>query len=90
MIGSCFRIGGNYYLGVANLQDGTSYNIDSKIYRWHIPQSDFDGDGKVDIFWRNSSTGVNALWLMDNDGILKKNRHAGQTDKYKLQDSGDR
>src|SRR5204862_2671623 len=26
---------------------------------------DFDGDGKADILWRNSSTGENYIWLMN-------------------------
>ena len=65
-----FAIDSFQYLAIAN-QRSSSYNIDSKIYRWHVPHNDFDGDGKVDILWRNSSTGVNALWLM-NDSALKK------------------
>ncbi|MBF0568350.1 MAG: VCBS repeat-containing protein [Nitrospirae bacterium] len=30
---------------------------------------DFNGDGKSDIVWQNSSTGAVALWLMDNATI---------------------
>src|SRR5438552_12595324 len=26
---------------------------------------DFDGDGRADILWRNSSTGENYIWLMN-------------------------
>ena len=26
---------------------------------------DFNGDGKADILWRNTSTGANAIWLMN-------------------------
>jgi hypothetical protein len=26
------------------------------------PHSDYDGDGSSDVFWRNTSTGTNALW----------------------------
>jgi hypothetical protein len=31
-----------------------------------VGTGDADGDGKADIFWRNSVTGENSLWLMDN------------------------
>lgn len=30
------------------------------------PRHDFDGDGKSDTFWRNGSTGVNAIWKSAN------------------------
>ncbi len=30
-----------------------------------IVGSDFNGDGKADILWRNMDSGVNELWLMD-------------------------
>jgi FG-GAP-like repeat len=30
---------------------------------------DFDGNGKTDFFWRNTSTGQNVLWLMDGGTI---------------------
>jgi len=26
---------------------------------------DFNGDGRADILWRNSSTGENYVWLMN-------------------------
>ena len=32
---------------------------------WDANIGDFDGNGKTDIFWRNSQTGDNAVWLMD-------------------------
>lgn len=28
-------------------------------------RGDFDGDGKVDVLWHNSSTNANAMWLMN-------------------------
>jgi len=30
-----------------------------------VGTGDFDGDGKVDILWRNNSTGQNVIWLMN-------------------------
>jgi hypothetical protein len=43
----------------------------SKAAGWQDPKfGDFNGDGKTDLFWRNSLTGENALWLMDGDRLL--------------------
>jgi hypothetical protein len=37
---------------------------------WQIAATgDYDGDGKSDIFWRNSSTGENYLYPMDGASI---------------------
>ncbi|MBP7864494.1 MAG: FG-GAP repeat protein [Acidobacteria bacterium] len=36
---------------------------------WPTPGSDFDGDGKADLFWRNAVTGDNSIWLMDGAGV---------------------
>jgi hypothetical protein len=39
----------------------------------HGPMSgiaDFDGDGKPDILWRNTSTGANAVWYMDGVTLI--------------------
>ena len=32
-------------------------------------RSDFDGDAKSDIFWRDQSTGANALWFMNGTSL---------------------
>jgi hypothetical protein len=35
-------------------------------YGWTtVRTGDFDGNGKADIVWRNSSTNQTALWLMN-------------------------
>ena len=31
---------------------------------------DFNGDGKPDIVWRNTSTGQNAIWYMDGATLI--------------------
>ena len=31
--------------------------------------TDFDGDGKADVFWRKASTGEDAIWLMNGTAI---------------------
>jgi hypothetical protein len=39
---------------------------------WDDPEfGDFNGDGKTDLFWRNSLTGENAIWLMEGDRLLE-------------------
>lgn len=46
-----------------------------------VATADFSGDGKVDIYWRNSRTGENALWTMDGftrtNGAFLPNRAVG-------------
>lgn len=32
-------------------------------------RTDFDGDGKSDIFWRNPSTGANTIWFMNGSAV---------------------
>jgi hypothetical protein len=37
---------------------------------WHIVAvADFNGDGKVDILWRNVQTGQNVIWLMNGANV---------------------
>ena len=35
-------------------------------------RSDFNGDGKADIFWRNTATGHNQIWLMNGAALLTR------------------
>jgi hypothetical protein len=58
------------------LMDGTSIRSNSApIYpvsdlNWQVVGvGDFDGDGKADIMWYNTSTGVRAFWYMDGTSV---------------------
>ena len=34
---------------------------------WQVATlADYDGDGRTDIFWRNSGTGANEIWRSGN------------------------
>ncbi len=38
---------------------------------WGVVGSrDYDGDGKSDILWRNTNTGLNWMYLMDGTTII--------------------
>jgi len=40
---------------------------------WHVGKiADFDADGVPDIFWRNGTSGGNAIWYMDTNGTTVK------------------
>src|ERR1035438_4750220 len=34
------------------------------------PPSDFNGDGKTDIVWRNTTTGDDAIWYMNGTTVI--------------------
>jgi hypothetical protein len=60
------------------LMDGTkllkgSFLVDVPVSNgWDDPEfGDFNGDGKTDLFWRNSLTGENAIWLMEGDRLME-------------------
>lgn len=44
---------------------GTNFN-----QSWIPTFSDFNGDGKSDVFWENINTGENAMWVMDGPNII--------------------
>jgi len=50
------------FVGIPNA--GTSWQV-GKI-------ADFDADGVPDIFWRNGTSGGNAIWYMDTNGTTVK------------------
>ena len=55
----------------------------------HI-RKDFNRDGRVDILWRNYSTGANRLWYMDSSKKLGEKLLSSATDKnWKIAGTGD-
>jgi peptidyl-Asp metalloendopeptidase len=44
---------------------GSAYTVDVADQSWQVVAiADFDADGREDLYWRNSNTGRNDLWLM--------------------------
>src|SRR5438876_1017497 len=53
-------------------------------------RADFNGDGKADILWRNSSTGENYVWLMNGTTITGKGSVRTEPDQnWKVAGVGD-
>ncbi len=55
---------GNDYAGISG---ATSWNFTTASAGEPV-RFDFNGDGVADIFWRHNTTGINRIWLMNNDG----------------------
>src|SRR5260221_898505 len=48
---------------------------------WHmVGAGDFNGDGKADIVWENTATGVRAIWLMNNGAFTGNTIGLGTVD----------
>jgi parallel beta-helix repeat protein len=50
---------------------------------------DFDGDGKADIVWRNSSTGIVSVWLMNGETIASNGLLATIPSEWQIAGMGD-
>src|SRR5438552_3680930 len=56
----------------------------------HVAGADFNGDGRADILWRNSSTGENYVWLMNGTTITGKGSVRTEPDQsWKVAGVGD-
>ena len=51
--------------------------------------SDFNGDAKADILWRNQTTGANALWLMNAQNILTASLISSAAPAWSVAGTGD-
>jgi hypothetical protein len=59
-----------YFMDGRSIKPSEGYTRTVPDSSWHIVGiGDFDGDGKADILWRNSSTGQNYLWPMNGCAI---------------------
>jgi hypothetical protein len=61
------------------LMDGNNYIANGAVFlptnvpaAWDANIGDFDGDGRTDILWRNSQTGENGIWLINDTGTSYK------------------
>ncbi len=61
------------------LMDGNNYIPNGAVFlptnvpaAWDANIGDFDGDGRTDILWRNSQTGENGIWLINDTGTSYK------------------
>ena len=80
-------------------QDGEPRIIDGVVdmgvyeYVYQTPGDElgvyFDGDGKSDILWQNSSTGQVYIWLMNGTSIKSAGSAGGVTSDWVIKEMGD-
>ena len=51
--------------------------------------SDFNGDSKADILWRDPVTGSNAMWLMDGNTLSSPSFITSASTNWQVQGTGD-
>ena len=51
------------------------------VFKTSFLVGDFDGDGKSDILWRNTSSGQNAVWYMNGATVTGVSVFTGSTDQ---------
>ncbi|MBF0459204.1 MAG: VCBS repeat-containing protein [Nitrospirae bacterium] len=79
-----------YFSAGSASQNKSIYTCILPPYYYPHPGRDFNGDGKSDILWQNSSTGAVALWLMDNATIKSYGSAASSIDStWQLKGVGD-
>jgi hypothetical protein len=64
--------GRNYlqFMNGASILGSSDYTVDVADQAWQVVAiRDFDADGRDDLYWRNSQTGRNDLWLMNAAAI---------------------
>ncbi|WP_081420239.1 FG-GAP-like repeat-containing protein [Pseudoxanthomonas sp. Root630] len=85
--------GENYiqFMSGANILAGTGFTRREANQAWKIVAiRDFDGDGKSDIYWRNDTTGVCHVWLMDGLTVRSDTRVYTEANlAWKVVNSGD-
>jgi Domain of unknown function (DUF4347)/FG-GAP-like repeat/FG-GAP repeat len=71
-----WQLDGTATFGTANHLDGTATVVSANYLKptgsdWSVVAvADFNSDGKADLFWRNTATGRNAVWLMNSAAIV--------------------
>ena len=74
------RVGAGYTVSGGTEGTDTLTSIEKLAFadttvRLKAADNDFNGDGKSDILWRNTSTGDNAIWDSGNAGHLRSDGH---------------
>ena len=78
-----------FFSDSTNLISGDTNGTRDIFIRNRTADFDVDGDGKTDIVWRNSSSGVVALWLMNGTTIATPGFPAGVSLVWEIAGVGD-